>query len=50
MATIVSIIVLALILFFACRYIYKSKKKGAKCIGCPYCQSGESCPKCHQNQ
>ena len=27
--------------FFAARYIYKQKKKGAGCIGCPY---AGSCP------
>lgn len=29
----------------ACRYIYKEKKNGKKCIGCPY--SGSS--NCHCN-
>jgi hypothetical protein len=33
--TIIAIIALALILFFAIRYIYKEKKRGVKCIGCP---------------
>ena len=41
-ATIVSILVIAIILFFAVRYIYKEKKKGNACIGCPY---ADSCPK-----
>ncbi|MBQ6312725.1 MAG: FeoB-associated Cys-rich membrane protein, partial [Lachnospiraceae bacterium] len=27
------------IVFFAVRYIYKEKKKGNKCIGCPYAGS-----------
>jgi large-conductance mechanosensitive channel len=35
LTTVITIIVLAAIVFFAVRYIVKSKKKGAKCIGCP---------------
>lgn len=48
-ATIIAIIAIVLIVFFAVRYIYKEKKKGTKCIGCPYAdscqkhQSGNSC-------
>ncbi len=42
LATILAIIALAVILFFAIRYIYKEKKKGNHCIGCPY---ADSCPK-----
>jgi len=34
------LIVIAAILGFAVWYIYKSKKKGKKCIGCP---DGVSC-------
>lgn len=33
--TIIPIVIIALILFFAIRYIVKSKKRGDKCIGCP---------------
>lgn len=33
--SIIALIVLAMILFFAIRYIVKEKKKGTKCIGCP---------------
>jgi len=33
------IAVLALIIGLAARYVYKAKKKGKKCIGCPYCES-----------
>lgn len=28
--------VIIIILFLASAYIYKSKKRGDKCIGCPY--------------
>ena len=45
-ATVIAVIVIAAILFFAVRYIYKEKKKGKACIGCPY---ADSCPKHRQN-
>ena len=35
------IIVLALIIGLAARYVYKAKKSGKKCIGCP--DSGCAC-------
>ena len=38
-ATVIAIIALILIVFFAVRYIYKEKKKGNKCLGCPYAGS-----------
>ena len=44
-ATVLAIIVIAAMLFFAARYIYKEKKKGKACIGCPY---ADSCPKHRQ--
>ena len=44
-ATIVAILAVVAILFFAARYIYKEKKKGNTCIGCPY---ADSCPKHRQ--
>lgn len=40
MENIIVIIVLALILGSAIMYIIKAKKKGKRCIGCPY---GASC-------
>lgn len=36
MENIIIIAVLALIIALAVGYIYKEKKKGKKCIGCPY--------------
>ncbi|MBR0373496.1 MAG: hypothetical protein IJH91_03075 [Mogibacterium sp.] len=42
-ATIIAVIALACIIFFAARYIIKSKQRGAKCIGCPFSDSGQ-CP------
>ncbi len=47
--TVIGILAVALILFLAIRYIVKEKKKGNKCIGCPYAEScgrfrqGENC-------
>ncbi len=46
-ATVIAVIALVLILFFAIRYIIKEKKKGTKCIGCPF--AGE-CQKHQQGQ
>lgn len=40
---VIAIIIIVAILATACIYIYKQKKKGKKCIGCP--ESG-TCPKC----
>ena len=48
-ATWIAIAVVAIAVFLAVRYIYKEKKKGSRCIGCPYAgscnkhQSGNSC-------
>ena len=36
LATVIAVIALILVVFLALRYIYKEKKKGSKCIGCPY--------------
>ena len=38
-ATVIAVIALIAIVFFAVRYIYKEKKRGVKCIGCPYADS-----------
>lgn len=49
MATVVAVIALIVIVFFAVRYIVKEKKKGTKCIGCPMAgqcekfKSGDGC-------
>ena len=46
LADIIAIVLLALALFFACRHIYREKKKGTMCIGCPQagtCINKESC-------
>lgn len=36
MEDIIIIVILAVVLGLAAFYIYKQKKKGSKCIGCPY--------------
>ena len=36
---IITAAVIAAILLLAAVYVYRSKKKGKKCIGCPYCDS-----------
>ena len=42
------ILILTLIAVLICVYIYKQKKKGTKCIGCPY---GKSCSgSCQENK
>ena len=41
-ATVIAVIAIVLIVFFATRYIYKEKKKGNACIGCPY---ADQCPR-----
>ena len=35
MATVIAVIAVVLILFFAIRYIVREKRKGVHCIGCP---------------
>ena len=35
MATIIATLAVVCIVFLAARYIYKEKKKGTRCIGCP---------------
>lgn len=45
MATIIAVAAIVLILFLAIRYVYKERKKGVQCIGCPY---AESCQKARE--
>lgn len=40
MDNLIIIAVVVLIVGAACAYIYRQKKRGARCIGCP---AGESC-------
>lgn len=43
MANVIVIAVILAIVGLATRYIYKAKKRGQKCIGCP---AGGSCSSC----
>lgn len=43
MENIIVIAIVALIVGLAITYIYKEKKKGATCIGCPFANSCGSC-------
>ena len=49
MEDLILIVVIAAILIGAAWYIYKAKKSGQKCIGCPdsgscpHCKDGSSC-------
>lgn len=50
MTNIILILILAAIIGFAAFYIIREKKRGRKCIGCPYaCKGGTSCP-CHSSE
>lgn len=48
MTDFIAIVILAVVLFAAARYLYRAKKRGVKCVGCP---SGSCCGKsgseCH---
>lgn len=39
MATVIAVLVIVAILAAAITYIVREKKKGVKCIGCPYAQN-----------
>lgn len=50
MVDFVIVVILAVVVGSAARYVYKAKKSGAKCIGCPAggncsgsCGGGETC-------
>ena len=49
-STLIAVLALAAILFLVIRYLVREKKKGSKCIGCPYaqeCQRYADCGKGH---
>ncbi len=51
-ATLIAVLALAIMLFLAVRYIYREKKKGNACIGCPYagsCQKHNAGMSCDSN-
>ena len=38
-ATVIGTLALVIFVFLAVRYMYKERKKGNKCVGCPYAGS-----------
>ena len=49
MVNIIALAVIGLIVGAAAGYVYKEKKRGARCVGCPYAGScGGSCSGCGQ--
>ena len=50
----VNFIVLAIVALpagLACRYLYRAKKRGVKCIGCPSgCSCHGACGGCHSEE
>mgnify|MGYP003362318404 CR=1 FL=1 len=51
LATIIAIIALAVVLFLAIGYLVREKKKGSKCVGCPFaegCQKYSGCEHEHK--
>lgn len=48
MENIIILAVIAVILTLSGRYLYKAKKRGVKCIGCPSgCSCNGKCGGCH---
>ena len=41
LATILAVVVLVAVISLAGLYIYREKKRGVKCVGCPYAGSCE---------
>ncbi len=39
MGTVITIAVIAILFALACRFLYREKKKGRQCIGCPMADS-----------
>lgn len=50
METAIAIVVLLLLVVGALFYIIRAKKRGAKCIGCPYAKSCQSHCCCQTNE
>lgn len=52
MENLIIIVIVLVIVFLAGYYIYRAKKNGARCIGCPYgrsCGTGKCSSKCSCN-
>ena len=48
MVNVIATLVLVVVLGLAAIYLYRAKKSGAKCVGCPYAK--ECAGKCGENQ
>jgi len=49
MTDVIALIVIVSLVLGACSYIYKEKKKGSHCIGCPMagnCAKAKACAAC----
>ena len=47
MIDVIAVAVIGLVVGAAAGYVYKEKKRGARCVGCPYAKScGGSCSCC----
>ena len=50
MTDLVTLAALALVLFLSGRHIYNAKKRGEKCVGCPYAKDCASHGNCASGQ
>ena len=51
MENIIVLVTVGLIVGAAAGYIWKEKKKGVKCVGCPYSSTcGGNCSGCHSQR
>ena len=48
MTDVIALVILVVIIGLAVGYVYRAKKSGSKCIGCPYAK--ECSGKCGYNQ
>lgn len=48
-ATIIAVLALAVVVFLVIRYLVREKRKGNKCIGCPYAGECQKYTGCNMN-
>lgn len=48
MVDLIALAVIAAVIGLAAGYVYKAKKRGVRCVGCPNGGNCGSCPGCHQ--
>ena len=49
MGDIIVLAILAIVIVAIIVYIYRAKKNGQKCIGCPHSKQGSGCGGCQSN-